>query len=94
MSLKNSMPKEVERICIGCRNKRTRAGMVRVLRLSDGSVVVGDEGVSGRGAYICRDVNCVRKALANKRKNAFEHALKINVPEEVIAKVREIVGDQ
>jgi len=88
------MSKGIERICVGCRNKRTRAEMVRVLRLPTGSVVIGDEKVSGRGAYVCCDVNCVRKALANKKKNAFEYALKVNVPEEVIAKVRKIVGDQ
>lgn len=68
------MPSEPERTCVGCRIKRLKTELLRIVRTSDGRVVVDPEGtVPGRGAYVCRDPVCVGKAT---RKGALSRALR------------------
>jgi predicted RNA-binding protein YlxR (DUF448 family) len=64
-----------------------RQGLFRIVRQPDG-VVVLEEGprVNGRGAYVCRDVNCVRTAA---RRGAFQRALRHAVHDEVLTRLAE-----
>ena len=52
------------RQCLGCNSHKPKREMIRVVRLPDGGGVVLDlrGKVSGRGAYICPDKNCFKKA--------------------------------
>ncbi|HTY79933.1 MAG TPA: YlxR family protein [Candidatus Bathyarchaeia archaeon] len=53
-----------QRTCIGCRKKWPKGGLVRLVRGTDGRVVVDDDGrAEGRGAYVCLDPSCLGKAL-------------------------------
>ena len=54
-----------ERTCVGCRTKRPQQELIRIGRRSDGSVSIG--AVSGRGAYVCREKDCIETAFANDR---------------------------
>lgn len=59
---------------MGCRIKRPKKELLRIVRTSEGRVVVDPEGtVPGRGAYVCRDPACVGKAT---RKGALSRALR------------------
>jgi predicted RNA-binding protein YlxR (DUF448 family) len=60
--------------------------MVRVVRVADGSLVVG-RSVPGRGAWLCREApDCVDQAI---RRKAFERALRGPVSREDMEMVRE-----
>jgi len=52
------------RTCLGCRQRRAKGELVRLVRAGDGEVVV-DAGGSrpGRGAYVCAVPECVQRAL-------------------------------
>jgi predicted RNA-binding protein YlxR (DUF448 family) len=51
-----------------------KKGLMRVVRSPDGLVSLDTTGrASGRGAYLCADAECVRKAM---KKNALSRALK------------------
>jgi predicted RNA-binding protein YlxR (DUF448 family) len=53
-----------ERSCVACGNKMPKAKLIRVVRASDGSIIVDTTGrESGRGAYLCHLPQCWRKAL-------------------------------
>ena len=54
-----------ERTCVGCRRRRPRASLVRLVRARSGVVAVDRHGARpGRGAYVCADdVACVERAL-------------------------------
>lgn len=80
------------RQCLGCNTHRPKKEMIRVVRLPDGSVVLDLVGkVSGRGAYICPDKNCFKKARKSKR---IEHVLECQIPEEIYDAMEEkIVED-
>ncbi|MGH9095837.1 MAG: YlxR family protein [Acidimicrobiales bacterium] len=70
---------------MGCRRAGAPDGMVRIVRVSDGSLVVG-RAVPGRGAWLCRDApNCVDQAI---RRKAFERALRGPVSTEQMEMVR------
>ena len=65
---KGPRPKHVpQRTCVACKTTGAKRGLVRVVRLTDGSVEVDESGKkSGRGAYLCRTTECWDKALKSK----------------------------
>ncbi|NLA26243.1 MAG: YlxR family protein, partial [Firmicutes bacterium] len=56
------------RICVGCREKKPKQELLRLVRTPQGEILLDRGGkVSGRGAYICRRTSCLGKALKGKR---------------------------
>ena len=69
------------RQCLGCNEHKPKAELLRAVRSPDGAVTLDFTGKkSGRGAYLCRDVKCLRKARKSRR---LENALACAIPEEV-----------
>ncbi|MFH1075352.1 MAG: YlxR family protein [Pseudomonadota bacterium] len=67
------MKHEPVRTCIVCRKQRGKKELMRLVCSSDG-VVQPDYGqkLAGRGAYLCRDANCLSIAHEKGRlKRAF-----------------------
>ena len=74
--------KKPQRTCLGCREVRNKNELVRIVRTPEGEVIVDAKGrANGRGAYICSNAECLRKAVRTK---ALERALKVEIPEAVI----------
>ena len=76
------MPKKIpQRQCMGCRAHKAKRDMIRVVRGTDGTVSLDFGGKApGRGAYICPDPECLKKALKSK---ALDRSLEVTIPEEV-----------
>ena len=73
------------RQCMGCRERLPKREMIRVVRCTDGSVNLDFGGkMNGRGAYVCPDPECLKKALRSK---ALDRSLEVTIPEEVIARL-------
>ena len=73
--------KKPERRCVGCGETKLKADLVRVVRSPEGEVTVDPTGKkSGRGAYICPEAACFRKARKSRR---LESALGCSIPDEV-----------
>ena len=69
------------RQCLGCREMKPKPELVRVVRAPDGTVSIDDRGKKpGRGAYVCRSAECLKKAL---RSNALGRSLDVTIPEEI-----------
>ena len=50
------------RMCSGCRESKPKSELIRVVRTPDGNIVVDKTGkVSGRGAYLCKNEECLKK---------------------------------
>jgi uncharacterized protein len=74
-----------ERTCIGCRIKRPKRELLRIVRTADGRALVDPHGTApGRGAYVCRDPDCVRKAGG---KGALDRALRASLRSEDLARL-------
>ncbi len=81
MEQRGKVKKIPERQCLGCNGHKPKKELLRVVRTPDGEIVLDFIGkVSGRGAYICRSVSCLRKARKSKR---IDRSLGVTVPEEV-----------
>ena len=63
-----------ERKCMGCMNSYPKAELVRIVRTKEGEISIDTTGKkSGRGAYICKKSECLKKALRAKRlEKSFE----------------------
>ena len=69
--------RQPQRTCVGCREVKGKRQLTRIVRLSDGHVIVDPSGKKqGRGAYICADLVCWQKAVERR---AVERALKCEV---------------
>ena len=79
--------KTPERKCTGCQGKFPKNSLIRVLRTPEGEIVLDTTGKkSGRGAYICKSIDCFKKA---KRARRIESSLECSVPDEIYARMEE-----
>ena len=66
------------RQCLGCREMKPKTELVRVVRSPEGNVSVDLRGKSpGRGAYVCRSAECLKRAL---RSRALGRSLGVEIP--------------
>ena len=77
------------RQCMGCRERKAKKEMIRVVRTTENTVCLDFSGkLNGRGAYICPDPECLKKAQKAK---SLERSLEVPIPEEVYERLhREI----
>ena len=82
-----------QRQCMGCRERKAKKEMIRVVRGTDGAVTLDFGGkLNGRGAYICPDPACLKKAQKAK---SLERSLEVPIPDEVYARLeKEMEGEQ
>ncbi len=75
------MRKMPERRCLGCMQSFPKKDLIRVVRTPEGEVELDFHGKrSGRGAYICRNAACFKKA---RKAGRFERNLECVIPEAV-----------
>ena len=75
------------RRCTGCGEHFPKSSLIRVLRTPDGEIILDLTGkCSGRGAYICKSISCLKKARKARR---IEQSLECSVPEEVYTRMEE-----
>lgn len=66
------------RMCLGCQEMKPKKELIRIVKSAkDGEVKIDLTGKqSGRGAYICKNVECMEKAYKAKRiEKALEHQI-------------------
>mgnify|MGYP001155284869 CR=1 FL=1 len=70
-----------QRQCVGCREMKDKKSLLRVVRSPEGQVSLDFGGKKpGRGAYVCHNVECLRKA---RKTRALERAFEVTIPPEV-----------
>lgn len=75
------------RQCIGCGEMKGKKEMIRVLRTTEGEICLDATGKkNGRGAYLCKQEECLRKARKNK---GLERSFKMSIPDEVYSMLEE-----
>ena len=83
----NKVKKIPMRQCLGCNEHKPKSELLRIVRppedssSEESSVALDMTGrKSGRGAYICRDVKCLRRVRKSRR---IESTLEVSIPESV-----------
>ena len=53
---------------MGCNEKKDKSNLLRIVKSSDGNINIDNTGkLNGRGAYICKNIDCLEKAMKSKR---------------------------
>lgn len=65
------------RMCVGCGEMKPKVELIRVVKPAEGEIFIDLKGkANGRGAYICRDIGCLNKAIKAKRlERTFESVI-------------------
>ncbi len=73
------------RMCIGCREMKPKAELHRIVKKPDGEIVIDKTNkLSGRGAYICKNGECLKKA---EKSNALARAFSVNIDKEIYSQL-------
>ena len=68
-------------MCIGCGIQKDKKEMFRIVRTEDIQIIIDETGKkNGRGAYICKNAECMKKALKSR---GLDRSFKIPVSKEV-----------
>ena len=79
------------RMCAGCGEMKPKKELMRILRTESGDFVVDAEGKkNGRGAYLCRSVECFRKAAKSR---GLERSFKQEIPQDVYDRLEKEMGE-
>ena len=70
-----------QRQCVGCRTMKDKKELIRIVKTPEGQIVADATGKkSGRGAYICQNPECLKRA---RKARALERAFDTAIPAEV-----------
>ena len=82
MPVKKRIP---QRKCVGCGVSKNKPDLIRVVRSPEkdnNEISIDPKGKkSGRGAYICKDEDCLKKAVKGRK---FDRSFETKVPEEIL----------
>ncbi len=69
------------RQCVGCREMKPKRELIRVVKPKEGEISLDFNGrLSGRGAYICKNAECLARA---KKAKALERTFSCMISSEV-----------
>lgn len=73
------------RQCVGCNEMKNKKELIRVIKTKEEEILIDATGKqNGRGAYVCKSIECLQKAVKNK---GLERSLKVQIPKEVYEKL-------
>ncbi len=85
------MKKVPLRKCTGCGEMKTKKELIRVLKTPEDTIVLDMTGKkNGRGAYLCNQIECFRKARKTK---GLERSLQCEIPTEVYDELEKELTD-
>lgn len=68
-------------MCLGCSEMKSKKELIRVVKNKEGEISLDLTGrKAGRGAYICKDIECLRKARKARR---LEKSFECRIDDEV-----------
>lgn len=86
------MKQQVNRMCFICRKTYNKQDMIRIVKNSAGEIFIDKTGkANGRGAYICKDANCIEQI---KKQKILSKAFKCEFPPAVYQKLCEELIDK
>ena len=68
------------RMCLGCGEMKPKRELIRVVKSKEGDILDLTGKKSGRGAYICKSVECFEKA---RKARKFERSFSCMISEDI-----------
>lgn len=73
------------RQCVGCNEMKSKKEMIRILKTAEDEVILDATGkLNGRGAYLCKNEECLKKAIKQK---GIERSFKMSIDKAVYEKL-------
>ncbi|MBZ4645907.1 MAG: uncharacterized protein PWR27_3 [Petroclostridium sp.] len=80
------------RMCLGCQEMKPKKELIRVVKNQAGEISIDFKGKKpGRGAYICNNIECFRKARKGKK---FEKAFSQAIDDQIYQQIEEELETQ
>lgn len=80
-----------ERKCLGCGISKPKGELARVVRDPDGNVSLDLTGKkSGRGAYVCKSVECLKKC---RKRKSIERSLEVTILDELYSLIEQELAE-
>ncbi len=80
------------RKCLGCNESKPKKELIRVVKDKEGKIFLDTTGKqNGRGAYICFNEECLKKAIKSK---AFNRAFEMEINDETYEKLKESIKQE
>ncbi|MDO5516202.1 MAG: YlxR family protein [Clostridium sp.] len=80
------------RMCTGCMEMKPKKELIRIVKTPEGEICVDLTGKkSGRGAYVCRNIECFEKAYKAKR---LSRNLETQISDEIYDKLKEEISNE
>ncbi len=81
------------RKCTGCQQMKEKKELIRIVKVDGTEYLIDLNGkMSGRGAYICKNIQCFEKAFKSK---GLERSFKSAIPKDIYDKLRkELVANE
>ena len=77
------------RMCIACREMKDKRELLRIVKDKEGNIFVDETGKkNGRGAYVCKNTECLEKLQKQKLLNK---TFKTNIDNEVYEKIKGVI---
>ncbi len=87
--MSNKVRKTPIRKCVGCEDSSSKKELIRIVKNKELGIVLDKTGkLNGRGAYLCKDIECLEKAIKKRKLN---HALKSEISEDIYKEIRDYV---
>ena len=84
--------KKPERTCMACNEQKEKQNLLRIVKSKDGVIEVDLTGrKNGRGAYICKNEECLNKIIKSKR---LEKVFKMEINQELYEDIRNIITEK
>ncbi|MBE6062195.1 MAG: YlxR family protein [Clostridium butyricum] len=80
------------RMCTGCMEMKPKKELIRIVKTPEGEICIDLTGKkSGRGAYVCRNIECFEKAYKAKR---LSRNLETQISDEIYDKLKEEISNE
>ena len=74
-------------MCIACRQMQPKGSLIKVVKSPLGTVAIDDTyKLPGRGAYICKESQCIEKAI---KKRLLNKSFSANIAQEVYSELEQ-----
>lgn len=81
-----------QRTCIGCNEKKDKKEFIRIVKDNQNNISIDRTGkANGRGAYICDNLDCLEKAIKNKK---IEKSFKMSMNNSVYENLRTVINNK
>lgn len=78
------------RKCNGCGEQKPKKELVRIVKSPENEISIDFTGkASGRGAYICNNAECLKKARKSHR---IDKAFEMTIPDEIFDQMEAQIG--